>query len=134
VHTPRDLNTGDICTDLQVYTEAMSATRAAHHPHPAATSPEAHVSVMADVFGLLADPTKLRLLLELRAYEEVCVSDLALSVGISESAVSHALRLLRAHGVIEPRREGRWVYYSLVDAHVSFMLDAMIEHLDRDHR
>ncbi len=89
---------------------------------------------MADVFGLLADERKLRLLLELRKFDEVCVSDLAASVGRSESAVSHALRLLRAHGVIDSRREGRWVYYSLVDAHVELMLDAMIEHLDRDHR
>ena len=85
---------------------------------------------MADVFGLLADNTRLRILIQLRNYEEVCVSDLAEAVGLSESAVSHALRLLRAHGVVEARRDGRWIYYALVDEHVGLLLDATIAHME----
>ncbi len=88
---------------------------------------------MADLFALLADRTRLALLAELRDRGELCVTDLAAAVAISESAVSHALRLLRAHAIVETRREGRWVYYSLADEHVRVLLDATIEHLERDH-
>lgn len=88
---------------------------------------------MADIFGLLADPTRLRLLMHLQRVGEVCVSDLATDARLSESAVSHALRLLRAHGVVETRRDGRWIYYSLVDEHVHVLLDATLTHLGRDH-
>ena len=70
----------------------------------------------------------------LQAHDEVCVSDLAEWTDISESAVSHALRLLRAHGLVEARREGRWIFYALVDEHVQVLLDATAEHFDRAHR
>jgi len=88
---------------------------------------------MADLFAMLADPTRLRLLLFLEEHDQVCVSDLAREVAISESAVSHALRLLRAHGIVETTREGRWVFYTLVDQHVRILLHATLEHLARDH-
>lgn len=89
--------------------------------------------MMAELFALLADRSRIALLLRLRSEGEVCVTDLAEGVGVSESAVSHALRLLRAHGVVETRREGRWVYYSLADEHVRVLLDATVDHLERDH-
>jgi DNA-binding transcriptional ArsR family regulator len=89
---------------------------------------------MADLFAMLADPTRLRLLIYLEEHDEVCVSDLAREAGISESAVSHALRLLRAHGIVETSREGRWVFYTLTDEHVRVLLHATLEHLARDHR
>jgi len=63
----------------------------------------------------------------------MCVRDLAASVGTSESAASHALRLLRAYGIVETRREGRWIFYALVDEHVRVLLDATAEHLARAH-
>ncbi len=88
---------------------------------------------MADLFGILADPSRLRILMCLRNYDEVCVSDLATGSGITESAVSHALRMLRAYGIVETRREGRWVFYTLVDEHVRILLDATAEHFDRAH-
>ena len=88
---------------------------------------------MADLFGLLADPNRLKMLFELRQYEAVCVSDLASAVRLSESAVSHSLRLLRAHGIVDGNRDGRWIYYSLVDEHVAMLLEATEEHLKREH-
>ncbi len=88
---------------------------------------------MADLFGMLSDPSRLRLLMDLEANDELCVTDLAREAGISESAVSHALRLLRAHGIVEMRREGRWVFYSLADEHVRVLLQATVEHLEREH-
>lgn len=73
---------------------------------------------MADFFGTLADPHRLRLLSAL-AKQELCVCDLAASVKMSESAVSHQLRILRAMLLVKYRRVGRNVYYSLTDSHVT---------------
>jgi DNA-binding transcriptional ArsR family regulator len=89
---------------------------------------------MADLFGMLADPGRLRILMHLRTCDEACVSDIAEAAAMSESAVSHALRLLRAHGFVETRREGRWIFYALVDEHVRVLLDATAEHFEQRHR
>jgi ArsR family transcriptional regulator, lead/cadmium/zinc/bismuth-responsive transcriptional repressor len=83
----------------------------------------------ADVFGLLSDPSRLRLLITLRA-GEANVGTLATSTALSESATSHALRLLRAHRVVEVRREGRMAFYRLADAHVTLLLDTALEHAE----
>jgi len=111
----------------------MPTARTLRHRHPRETSPDEHLGLMADLFGLLADRSRLRLLMRLREQDEVCVTDLAQAAGISESAVSHALRLLRAHGIVETRRQGRWVFYALVDAHVRVLLDATVAHLEHAH-
>lgn len=88
------------------------------------------VEELADgVFGLLADQNRLRLLMSLLEGGELCVCDLAASTGMSESATSHALRLLRAHRVVKARRDGRMAYYSLNDSHVRLLLDVAMEHL-----
>ncbi len=107
--------------------------KTATHRHASDTSDAEHLRVMADLFGLLADPSRLKMLFELRQCEAVCVSDLAVAAGLSESAVSHSLRLLRAHGIVEATREGRWIYYALVDTHVTMLLDATAAHLNQDH-
>ncbi|MER5650589.1 metalloregulator ArsR/SmtB family transcription factor [Streptosporangium sp. NPDC002524] len=83
----------------------------------------------AEVFGLLADPGRLRLLLALLE-GEMCVCDLAAVSGQSESAVSHALRLLRAHRVVSARRAGRMAFYRLEDAHVRMLLDLALAHAE----
>jgi DNA-binding transcriptional ArsR family regulator len=88
---------------------------------------------MADLFGVLSDPSRLRILMMLVELDEICVSDLAEGAEMNESAVSHALRLLRAHGIVGTRRDGRWIYYSLVDEHVRLLLDATADHLERAH-
>ncbi len=81
----------------------------------------------AEIFGLLSDQSRLRLLIALLD-GELCVSDLAAVTGQSESAASHALRLLRAHRVVSARRSGRLAYYRLADAHVRMLLDVAIAH------
>lgn len=86
------------------------------------------VMELADVFGLLSDPGRLRLLVALLE-GEMCVCDLAAASGQSESAVSHALRLLRAHRVVRVRRSGRMSFYSLEDAHVRVLLDLALTHV-----
>ncbi|MEV0233756.1 metalloregulator ArsR/SmtB family transcription factor [Nonomuraea sp. NPDC050786] len=83
----------------------------------------------ADVFGLLSDPNRLRLLVALLD-GELCVCDLAAVTGQSESAVSHALRLLRAHRIVVARRTGRMAYYRLADPHVRMLLDLALAHTE----
>lgn len=94
----------------------------------AAMPAEVDVVDAADVFGLLADPGRLRLLVALLEAGELCVCDLAVSTGLSESSVSHALRLLRAHRVVSVSRRGRMAYYRLDDAHVPMLLDLALAH------
>ena len=90
---------------------------------------DGQVAELADVFGLLADPGRLRVLVALLEGEEMCVSDLAAAAGASESATSHHLRLLRAHRVVQVRRAGRMAYYQLADAHVRMLLDIALTHV-----
>ena len=84
---------------------------------------------LADLFKLLGDPTRARILDALRLAGELCVSDLAEAVGAPESTVSHALRLLRTAGVVRNRREGRLVHYSLDDDHVVDLLERSLGHV-----
>ncbi len=90
---------------------------------------ESRLKALADVFGALGDPTRLRILLCLRQ-QPLCVCDLAAAVGVSESAVSHQLRLLRNLDLVAFRREGRRVVYRLSDAHVEALLGQGMEHAE----
>ncbi len=83
---------------------------------------------LADTFRVLGDPTRVRILDTLSAGER-CVCAIADSVGISESAVSHQLRLLRSMRLVRPRRAGRLVYYSLDDHHIIELLRQGLVHV-----
>jgi DNA-binding transcriptional ArsR family regulator len=95
--------------------------------------PEADIAELAAMFELLADFGRLRLLAALRS-GETCVCDLAAACGQAESAVSHALRLLRMARVVTVRRAGRMAYYQLADAHVRVLLDLALSHQDHASR
>lgn len=86
------------------------------------------VEDLAEVFALLGEPGRLRLLTSLLEGGELCVCDLAAACGLSESAVSHALRLLRARRVVSVSRRGRMAFYRLDDAHVRMLLDLGLTH------
>lgn len=86
-------------------------------------------STLADMFKLLGDPTRTRILHALLEGGELCVCDLAEAIQLPESRVSHALRLLRTAGIVRNRRDGRMVYYSLDDGHVRMLLDLSLEHV-----
>jgi ArsR family transcriptional regulator, lead/cadmium/zinc/bismuth-responsive transcriptional repressor len=86
------------------------------------------VADLADVFHLLGDPNRVRILIAL-AGGRMAVRDVAAVVELSESAVSHALRLLRAHRVVSVEREGRVAYYVLADQHVRELLRLALEHV-----
>lgn len=89
---------------------------------------DADVADLATIFGLLSDMGRVRILIALLE-GEMCVCDLAATVGLSESSVSHALRLLRTSRVVEVRRSGRMAYYSLADSHVRMLLEIGVTHV-----
>jgi len=89
------------------------------------------VEAIADVFSLLGDPTRVRLV-DALTHGERCVGDLATLVGISESAVSHQLRLLRAARLVRARRAGRQAYYALDDHHVVGLIHDTRKHVEEN--
>jgi len=84
---------------------------------------------MAEFLGFLADPNRLRIL-SILAKQEMCVGDLAATVSMNESAVSHQLRTLRSIRLVSSRKQGRHVFYRLQDHHVFNFYQAIVEHLD----
>src|SRR5215831_4687128 len=88
----------------------------------------AEIDRATSVFALLADPTRARILHALSLVPRLCVCDVAASLGVSESAVSHQLRLLRVGGLVSRAREGRIAYYSLADEHVRHVLGDALQH------
>lgn len=87
------------------------------------------VQELAQVFALLSDPGRLRLTAALLHAGEMCVRDLAAVTGQSVSATSCALRLLRAHRVVQVRRAGRLAYYRLADSHMRILFAQAITHI-----
>ena len=81
----------------------------------------------ATVLDALGEVNRLSILLALRHAGDLCVSDLAVAVGMSDSAVSHALRLLRAHGMVTAHREGRLVRYRIAGGLAKRILDVVSE-------
>ncbi len=81
----------------------------------------------AELFKVLSDPTRMRLVYAL-AQRELCVCDLSAVLEMTQSAVSHQLRILRSARLVNYRREGRVVYYSLADAHVVQLINIGTDH------
>lgn len=88
---------------------------------------------LSQTFSALADPTRLRLISALSA-RELCVCDLSVVLGMSQSAVSHQLRLLRNLNLVKYRKEGRIVYYALDDAHIQELFQRGLEHVSHETR
>ena len=81
----------------------------------------------ADIFSILGDPTRIRVLTALRS-GELCVTDLAAATGVNRTTVSHQLRVLRSHRLVDRRREGKVVFYAIADDHVEALLDMACQH------
>lgn len=86
------------------------------------------IGALAELFKSLGDPTRVRILWALSLHE-MCVCELASSLEMNQSAVSHQLRLLKNARLVRARREGRSIYYSLADAHVSLLFSQGLEHV-----
>jgi DNA-binding transcriptional ArsR family regulator len=86
------------------------------------------VDELADLFHLLGDPTRLRIVLACLA-QPTAVGDIAAALNLSSSLVSHHLRLLRAARIVKAERQGKQVFYAAADAHISGLLSDMFEHI-----
>jgi ArsR family transcriptional regulator, lead/cadmium/zinc/bismuth-responsive transcriptional repressor len=94
-----------------------------------AMRPDATLSKLAASFKVLGDPTRTKIISAL-LQEELCVCDLASLIGISQSAISHQLRVLRNVNIVKYRKDGRIAYYSLDDDHISSILTAGLKHVE----
>ena len=84
---------------------------------------------LAELFKVFGDSTRVKILYAL--FEaELCVCDIARILGLSQSAVSHQLRVLKATRLVKPRREGKTVFYSLADHHVRSIIAQGMEHIE----
>ena len=109
-------------TLIPINPEAVTAARAS-------ALPEEHLRLLIDVFEALADLTRARILHALMQ-QPLCVRDLAILTGVSESAVSHQLRFLRDRRLVKSRREGNVTYYDLDDRHVAALFREADYHVD----
>jgi len=91
--------------------------------------PNETVSLMAETFRMLGDPTRLKMVQAL-SNGELCVCDLATMLGVGRTAISNHLRLLRGMRLVKYRRDGKLAYYSLDDEHIQTLLKACREHAE----
>jgi ArsR family transcriptional regulator, lead/cadmium/zinc/bismuth-responsive transcriptional repressor len=116
----------DVCEVFQADPETIARVRERMIAEPVAAE-------LADTFRALGDPTRVRIL-DAISSGELCVCDLAALVGLSESAVSHQLRLLRHMRLVRPRRHGRMVFYSLDDHHIIELFTQGLGHVQEAAR
>jgi len=114
-------NTDDTCEVTYVHRARVTSARRAIHDG-------ATLQGLRETFMLLGDVTRLKICLAL-AREELCVCDIAALLSLSESAVSHQLRLMRAMRLVRYRKEGKMVYYRLDDAHIGQLIRLGVEHV-----
>ena len=84
---------------------------------------------LADLYKVFSDMTRIRILYALSC-SELCVYDIAAALGMSQSAISHQLRVLKQAKLVKYRREGKTVFYSLADDHVRMILNQGMEHVE----
>ncbi len=83
---------------------------------------------LAELFKVFGDTTRIRILYAL-SVQEMCVCDIAETLNMSQSAISHQLRVLKTNKLVKNRREGRTIYYSLADMHIVSILGQGFEHV-----
>ncbi len=98
-----------------------------HSPLPTGVGTDAAVT-LARQFAVLSDPSRLRIVYALLDGGSMCVSDIAATAGLGESATSHQLAKLRASGAVASERRGREIWYRIADAHVRLLLDVAAAH------
>jgi DNA-binding transcriptional ArsR family regulator len=114
-------NTSDVCDVYYVNDKHVAKARKA-------LSPEREIVALAETFRNLGDPTRVKILQALTV-EELCVCDLAKLLGVSDSATSHQLRVLRSQRLVRFRKEGKMAFYSLDDAHIDVLMKVALRHV-----
>ncbi len=113
-----------ICDQIQVHGDLVDAVRA-HLPD------EAELSDLAELFKIFGDSTRIRILYVLFEHE-VCVCDIAEILGMTQSAISHQLRIIKQSRLVKSRRDGKTIFYSLADDHVKSIVGLAREHLEEE--
>lgn len=103
-----------------------------HHIHPENIISEDNLYRLADLFKIFGDSTRIRILHALSG-QELCVCDIADTLGMTQSAISHQLRVLKQTQLVKYRRDGKTIYYSLADSHVYTILAQGLEHVMEPH-
>jgi ArsR family transcriptional regulator len=91
--------------------------------------PEEELQDLADFFKVFGDGTRLKILFVLLS-GEMCVYDIAMVLGMSQSAISHQLRVLKQMDLVKNRREGKTIFYSLADSHIVTILSQGLDHIE----
>ena len=91
--------------------------------------PEEEMQDLAEFFKVFGDATRLKILFALLC-SEMCVYDIANVIGMSQSAVSHQLRILKQMDLVKNRRDGKTIYYSLADSHIVNILNQGLDHIE----
>lgn len=89
---------------------------------------ESNLYILTEFFKMLGNPTRIRILLLLME-QDANVSDLAEQLGMTQSAVSHQLNLLKSNKLVRRRRDGKMIFYALVDEHVQMVIEKGTEHI-----
>ncbi|MEK6569932.1 MAG: metalloregulator ArsR/SmtB family transcription factor [Bacteroidota bacterium] len=111
----------DVCETEYVHEDRVRSARKAIHDDDTLLG-------MAETFGVLSDPTRLKIVLALLK-EELCVCDIAALLKVTDSAISHQLRLLKNLRLVKYRRDGKMAYYSLEDKHIEDLIRVAIRHI-----
>jgi len=119
-----DLYEGERCEQFCPH-EGVVREVSAHMP------PEDELIDLAELFRIFGDSTRIRILYVLFE-SELCVCDIAEILGMSQSAISHQLRLVKQAKLVKNRRDGKTVYYSLADEHVKTIIGMAKEHLEEE--
>ncbi|MCR5207913.1 MAG: metalloregulator ArsR/SmtB family transcription factor [Eubacterium sp.] len=119
-----DINRIECCEEQHCHSELLKAV---NEKMPA----ETELYDLSELFKVFGDSTRIRILFVL--FEcEVCVCDLAQALNLTQSAVSHQLKILKQNKLVKSRREGKSVIYSLADSHVYNIIAQGLEHIKED--
>ncbi len=114
----------DVCECREIHQDLLEKVEQA-------IPPEEELYDLAELFKIFGDSTRIRILFVL--FEaEVCVCDLAQILHMTESAISHQLRILKANKLVKSRRSGKSVFYSLDDEHVRMIIAAGQQHIEEE--
>jgi len=91
--------------------------------------PMEHADELAELFKVFGDSTRIRILYSL-IDKELCVADIAQNLDMTQSAISHQLKILRQSSLVKTRRDGKSIFYSLADEHVRVIIDMGKEHIE----
>ena len=118
---PSKIRKNDACDTVFVHVDQVNAARKALHS-------EEHTQRLSETFKILSDPTRLKIVFAL-SREELCLCDLAALLGMTDSAISHQLRLLRNLRLVKYRKSGKMAYYSVDDEHIEDLLRIAHRHI-----